>query len=57
MISPLLSTHPPPPRSPQALREAVDLLGTKDWAAIHARMRTDRSIKQVPAPSIGVLPA
>ncbi len=31
----------------QALREAVDALGTKDWAAIHDRMRTDRSIKQV----------
>jgi hypothetical protein len=35
----------------QALREAVDALGTKDWAAIHDRMRTDRSIKQVPPPS------
>ena len=35
------------PSEEQALREAVDLLGTKDWAAIHDRMRTDRSIKQV----------
>jgi hypothetical protein len=35
------------PAEEQALREAVDVLGTKDWAAIHERMRTDRSIKQV----------
>lgn len=35
------------PSEEQALREAVDVLGTKDWAAIHERMRTDRSIKQV----------
>lgn len=29
------------------LKDAVDKLGTKDWAEIHKHMGTDRSIKQV----------